>query len=149
MPCRITRGLDRGCPAGGAWCTTGGNLGSATGLAQTDTRVKLFDVDLSGPTNGRLDAALSGEIDLSTVAELEQRLEDPLHGGPTLLVLDLRQVTFLDSSGLRLLLRLDERQRGLGGRMVLVQGGRRVARVLELTGAGERLEMVTDPSEID
>ncbi len=110
--------------------------------------MKLFDVNLSEPGKGRLEAVLSGEIDLSTVGELEDRLEGPLDSGPSLLVLDLRQVTFLDSSGLRLLLRLDERQRAGGGRMVLVQGGRRVARVFELTGAGERLEIVLDPSEI-
>lgn len=63
-------------------------------------------------------------------------------------MVDLRLVTFLDSSGLRLLLRLDERQRSAGGRLVIVQGGRRVARVFELTGAGERLEIVGDPAEI-
>lgn len=85
---------------------------------------------------------------MSTVAELESRLEEPLSGEPMLLVLDLREVTFLDSSGLRLVLRLHERQSEAGGRLVLVQGGRRVARVLELTGAGERLEIVGDPSEI-
>jgi len=110
--------------------------------------LKLFDVHLSEPDTGRVDAALSGEIDLSTVDELEGRLRGSLDGGPPLLVIDLRQVTFLDSSGLRLLLRLDERQKGIGGRMVLVQGGRRVARVFELTGAGERLEIVDDPSEL-
>lgn len=110
--------------------------------------MKLFDVNLSQPGTGRLDAALSGEIDLSTVAELEERLEGSLRDGPLLLVLDLRQVTFLDSSGLRLVLRLDERQRGLGGRMVLVQGARRVERVFELTGAGDHLEIVADPAEI-
>ena len=111
-------------------------------------RVRLFDVHLSEPGDGRLDAALSGEIDLSTVAELESRLEEPLNGGPDLLVLDLREVTFLDSSGLRLLLRLQERQSEAGSRLVLVQGGRRIARVFELTGAGDRLEIVKDPSEI-
>ena len=79
------------------------------------------------------------------LTELQERLEGSLDDGPALLVLDLREVTFLDSSGLRLLLRLDERQRSNGNRMVLVQGGRRVARVFELTGAGERLEMVADP----
>ena len=110
--------------------------------------MKLFDVQISESGNGRVDAALSGEIDLSTVAELEARLKGSLDGGVPLLVLDLREVTFLDSSGLRLLLRLDERQKGIGGRMVLVQGGRRVARVFELTGAGERLEIVDDPSEL-
>jgi len=110
--------------------------------------VKLFDVHFSEPRAGRLDAALSGEIDLSTVAELEERLGDSLEAGPRLLVVDLREVTFLDSSGLRLLLHLDERQRSAGGRMVLVRGGRRVERVFELTGTGERLEMVADPTEI-
>ena len=110
--------------------------------------MKLFDVQISDSGNGRLDAALSGEIDLSTVTELEERLEDSLGGDPSLLVLDLREVTFLDSSGLRLLLRLDERQRTAGGRLVLVKGGRRVERVFELTGAAERLEMVADPAEV-
>ena len=110
--------------------------------------MKLFDVQISEPGNGRLDAALSGEIDLSTIAELEERLEGSLDPDPSLLVLDLREVTFLDSSGLRLLLRLDERQRTAGRRLVLVKGGRRVERVFELTGAGQRLEMVADPSEI-
>ena len=117
-------------------------------MVQT-SRVRLFDVHLSEPAAGRLDASLSGEIDLSTVTELEERLREPLEGGPQLLVIDLREVTFLDSSGLRLVLRLNERQTQDGARLVLVQGGRRVARVFELTGAGERLEIVQDPSEID
>lgn len=85
---------------------------------------------------------------MSTVPEVESRLQGPLNGGPQLLVVDLRDVTFLDSSGLRLVLRLHERQHDVGGRLVLVQGGRRVARVFELTGAGARLEIVQDPSEI-
>jgi anti-anti-sigma factor len=110
--------------------------------------LKLYDVQLSEPGNGRLDAALTGEIDLSTVEEVQSRLEGSLGGDTTLLVLDLRKVTFLDSSGLRLVLRLDERQKDIGGRLVIVQGGRRVERVFELTGAGERLEIVADPAEI-
>ena len=110
--------------------------------------MKLYDVQLSEPGNGRLDAALTGEIDLSTVEEVQSRLEGSLGGDTTLLVLDLRKVTFLDSSGLRLVLRLDERQKDIGGRLVIVQGGRRVARVFELTGAGERLEIVADPAEV-
>jgi anti-anti-sigma factor len=110
--------------------------------------VSLFDLQLSRPANGRLDAVPSGEIDLSTVADLESRLEQALEGGSDLLVVDLREVTFLDSSGLRLLLRLDEHQRENGRRLVLVQGGRRVARVFELTGAGERLAIVEDPAQV-
>ncbi len=120
----------------------------ASAVVYNPSTLKLFDVQLSEPGNGRLDAVLSGEIDVSTVEEVRGRLEGPLGEDPPLLVVDLRLVTFLDSSGLRLLLRLDERQRSAGGRLVIVQGGRRVARVFELTGAGERLEIVGDPAEI-
>jgi hypothetical protein len=45
-------------------------------------------------------------------------------------------------------LRLDKELSEAGRRLVVVQGGRRVARVFELTRAGEGLEIVSDPSEI-
>lgn len=110
--------------------------------------MSLLDMNIS-TSDGRVLAALSGEVDLSTVADVETRFEEVLRGAPALLVLDLREVTFLDSSGLRLMLRLDERQRSEGRRFTVVRGGRRVARVLELTGADERLDLVSDPAELD
>lgn len=110
--------------------------------------VSLLDVNIS-TSDGRILASLSGEVDLSTIAEAESRFEEVLGGAHELFVLDLREVTFLDSSGLRLMLRLDERQRGEGRRLTVVRGGRRVARVLELTGADQRLHFVSDPAELD
>lgn len=109
--------------------------------------VSLLDIDIS-TAGGRSTARITGEIDLSTVTELESRLEEAL-AEPALLVIDLREVTFMDSSGLRLMLRLDERQRSSGNRLTVIRGGRRVARVLELTGADEQLDLVSDPAEID
>jgi len=108
--------------------------------------MSLLDLNISS-ADGRVLAALSGEVDLSTVTEVEMQFEEILRGAPELLVLDLREVTFLDSSGLRLMLRLDERQRSGGRRLTVVRGGRRVARVLELTGADERFDLVSDPAE--
>jgi len=110
--------------------------------------MSLLDVNISS-SDGRVLAALCGEVDLSTVAEVETRFEEVLQEAPQLLVLDMREVTFLDSSGLRLMLRLDERQRSEGRRLAIVRGGRRVTRVLELTGADERLDFVSDPAELD
>ncbi|HZI91235.1 MAG: STAS domain-containing protein [Actinomycetota bacterium] len=109
--------------------------------------MKLFSVEIT-QRDGGFEAALSGEIDLSTVGELQDRLQTALEGDPSLIVLDLRQVSFLDSSGLRLILRINRRQEENGGRLVLVRGGRRVARVLEITGTDGELEQVDDPSEI-
>ena len=94
-------------------------------------------------------AALSGEIDVSTVEDAEKGLRAAMDGGNGLIAIDLREVTFLDSSGLRLLLRLHKDLDDAGRRLVVVQGPRRVARVFELTGADAQLEMVSDPDEIE
>lgn len=109
--------------------------------------MSLFDVEIS---DGRLGpvVALSGEVDLAAVEDVEERIRTGLDGEPGVLVLDLRGVDFLDSSGLRLVLSLDREQRDRGARLVVVRGGRRVARVMELTGADRQLEMVDDPAEI-
>ena len=109
--------------------------------------MSLYDVQTTDGPLGPV-VALSGEIDLAAVDSVEHRIRDVVAGEPDLLVLDLRNVEFMDSSGLRLVLRLDQEQRERQGRLVLVRGGRRVARVLELTGAERQLEMVDDPAEI-
>lgn len=95
---------------------------------------------------GRTVASLSGEIDMSALGTLEHALAHVLEAPPSLLVLDLRGVSFLDSSGLRLILRLDRSQRAAGVRLTVVRGGRRVERVFELTGAAEHLDLVEDPA---
>ncbi len=101
-------------------------------------------------SEGRLGpvAALSGEVDLAAAEAVEERIRTILADEPEMLVLDLRNLEFMDSSGLRVVLTLDREQRDRGARLVVVRGGRRVARVMELTGADRQLEMVDDPAEI-
>ena len=108
--------------------------------------MRLLEVDISR-REGAVEARLTGELDLSTVADLEEQMRSALDEAPPLIVLDLREVTFLDSSGLRLILRLDRAQKEEGRRLTVVRGGRRVDRVFELTGAAEELQLVDDPAE--
>lgn len=110
--------------------------------------MKLFDVGISRHDGG-VYLTLSGELDLSTLEHLQAALDEGLQGRHELVVVDLRKLTFLDSSGLRAMLALHAGVREDGGRLVLVQGPRRVHRVLELTRADEELEIVADPAEID
>jgi anti-anti-sigma factor len=109
--------------------------------------MSLFDLQTSNEPYG-FRAALSGEIDLSTIEEVESGLRNAIDGKNGVVALDLREVSFLDSSGLRLLLRLHKDFDEAGRRLVVVQGPRRVARVFELTGAEDQLEIVADPAEI-
>jgi anti-sigma B factor antagonist len=91
---------------------------------------------------------LSGELDIATAPTLEARLGE-LSQQITQVVLDLRELAFIDSTGLRVVLGLAN---GLGenrARVVIVRGPEAVQRVFTLTGADRELLMIDDPSEID
>ena len=109
--------------------------------------MSLFELQTSDEPYG-FRATLSGEIDISTVEDVENGVRTGIDGNVGVVALDLREVSFLDSSGLRLLLRLHKDLDEAGRRLVVVQGPRRVARVFELTGAEAQLEIVADPAEI-
>ena len=82
---------------------------------------------------------LRGELDLATATRLDSAL-DTLTADD--LTLDLRPLTYLDSTGVRLLLQRDAAARTRGHRLRVIRGG--VAdRIFELTGAGRLLQLVT------
>jgi anti-sigma B factor antagonist len=99
-----------------------------------------FETTIDGP---RATVILHGELDLPASAELEPELsrlaDEP---GVAEVALDLRELDFMDSSGLRAVLRgvrlLGENDR----RLTLVRGPSPVQRVFELTRTTERLEFV-------
>jgi anti-anti-sigma factor len=90
--------------------------------------------------DGTVTLALSGELDLQTVKELEQRVERAIAANPDSLLLDLCELSFMDSSGLRFLLVIDARARREGWRLRLAPSRHEAARlVLRMTGADSSL----------
>jgi stage II sporulation protein AA (anti-sigma F factor antagonist) len=82
---------------------------------------------------------LTGELDLASAPKIEQILPELCANGASEIVLDLRQLTFMDSTGLRAILAcgtLCERHLCDFG---LIRGTRAVQRVFELTGLAEKL----------
>jgi anti-sigma B factor antagonist len=61
------------------------------------------------------------------------------------LVVDLRGLSFIDSSGLRALIMADHGVRAGGGRFIVVRGPDRVHEVLEVTGVAKQIELVDEP----
>jgi anti-anti-sigma factor len=61
---------------------------------------------------------------------------------PGQLTVDLSRVTFMDSTGIRLLLQAREHAARRGASLVVVHGPDEVMRVLELVGLGDQLEIV-------
>jgi anti-anti-sigma factor len=98
--------------------------------------------------DGFVHVALMGELDLSTVAKVQEALRKIEAGSPPTLVVDLSKLTFLDSTGLRCIVTADERAREQGRRVVIVRGPDPVQRVFAITRLEERLEMVDDAAAV-
>lgn len=103
----------------------------------------LFRVDVE-PERERVRVIPHGELDLATVSQLETRIEELRSRGFATIVLDLRQLAFMDSTGLRLMLQLDAEARSDGFRFSIIDCEGPVRRVLELSGLDGRFEHVDD-----
>ncbi|MCW2994508.1 MAG: hypothetical protein JWQ18_2003 [Conexibacter sp.] len=76
---------------------------------------------------------VEGEIHVSTAPEFSGMLSAAVDGGRTSLVLDLTSVSFIDSTGLSVLLSTSRRVTRAGGRMALVCSNPTVLRLFEIT----------------
>ena len=98
------------------------------------------------PGTNQVEVFLDGDVDIASADEIEARIRSAEAEEPLVILIDLRQVSFLDSSGLRLILGAAVRAKAAGRRLVLVRGPERVQRVFELTNLQSRLEFVDHPS---
>jgi anti-anti-sigma factor len=89
-----------------------------------------------------------GELNMASAGKATRELVDAEKGKPDVLVLDLRELEFIDSSGLRLVVAAEAGARREGRRMVIVPGPEAVQRVFRATLLDRRLEFVEDPSAL-
>jgi anti-anti-sigma factor len=91
---------------------------------------------------------VDGELDFATVPELENVMAPLMAAGAGSVLLDLRDLDFIDVAGLRLALRLEGLAQLNGVRFALVRGPVCVERVFELTGMGRFVSVIDDPREL-
>lgn len=91
---------------------------------------------------------LRGELDLVSAPVLREAVESPALDAADALVLDLRELQFIDSSGLRAILSAYERAQQRGQEFALTRGSQQVQRLLDIAGTGEHLRIVASPDEI-
>lgn len=92
-----------------------------------------FRIEEEHPRGGIVLLAVRGEADLHVAGELGDRLSNALDGGASSIVLDLTEVTFVDSMTLGALVANAKRARARGGELRLVVTGAPVRRILEVT----------------
>jgi anti-sigma B factor antagonist len=86
--------------------------------------------------------ALRGELDVATVPRLADPLREAIAAGKTALVVDLGELTFLDSTGLMVLLNGLRRVVRQGGNLVIVCTNPTVLRLFDITGTATTFTVV-------
>lgn len=99
-----------------------------------------------GGSGSAVTVSIAGELDLSTAQTLSQHVDQHLSTGVTDLTLDLGDISFMDSSGLRVLIELNDRSQQQAWRLRLKPPKHEDATlVLQATGADTELPFVSRP----
>jgi anti-sigma B factor antagonist len=94
--------------------------------------------------------SLTGELDLSATTSLEEEISRLAeHDGVRRVVLDLRELEFMDSTGLRMVALAERRLRAADRELALVRGPDTVQRVFAITRMDEHLAFVEDPGDLE
>lgn len=91
---------------------------------------------------------LHGELDLLGAPALEEAIEDVETSSPAILVLDLQDLQFLDSAGLRVILAAHERSQQQVWEFAITRGSEQVQRLFTIAGVGDHLRIIASPGEL-
>lgn len=89
-----------------------------------------------------------GELDLASAPKLEAELMAAWESGVELVIVDLRCVDFMDSTGLRVVIEAHQRARDRARRFGVVDGGDQVHKLLTMTGTLNALGVAASPDEL-
>lgn len=92
-------------------------------------------------------ASLAGELDMAWTPGFERGLRSA-EAHARLIVLDLRELSFIDGRGTRAILHSSQRLRQAGGRLIVVRGPRAVDMVFTVTECAKQIEILDlEPTE--
>lgn len=108
-----------------------------------------FDFALSEErlANGAYVVAVAGEVDIFTAPDLKRTIAQAIEDGARLLVVDLTQTRFLDSTALGVLIGAVKRLRPLDGRLAIVNTEPSTAKTFQITGLDRIFTIVATRDE--
>jgi anti-sigma B factor antagonist len=98
--------------------------------------------------SARIVVKLEGELDMANAPLLQNAIESAELGAAKTVVLDLQGLTFLDSTGLRIILAAREQCWRRGQEFAVTPGSQQVQRLLSVTGVGEHLRTISSAGEM-
>jgi anti-anti-sigma factor len=96
----------------------------------------------------RVVLSLTGELDMANAPLLQSAIEEPSLAETKTVVMDLQGLTFLDSTGLRIILSAREQCWRRGQEFAVTPGSQQVQRLLSVTGVGEHLRTLASADEV-
>lgn len=87
---------------------------------------------------------VSGDVDLSNAEEVKNAIETAMAAGAKEIVVDLRQVGFMDSTGLRVMIESHEKLEADGGKLAIVASEGPIERLFEITALHRYLSVSRD-----
>jgi anti-sigma B factor antagonist len=96
----------------------------------------------------RMVLRLDGELDLASASLFKREIESAEIAATPTVVLDLENLEFIDSTGLRIILAAHERSRERGQEFAVTRGSPQVQRLLSITRVGEHLHIIAPPDEM-
>jgi anti-sigma B factor antagonist len=107
-----------------------------------------FDLTVQHLGKGAVSIRLRGALDLAYAYRFDDQLRHAERDASSTLILDLRELDFVDSAGMSRILAARRRARRAGRRLVLVRGSFAVQRFLQLAALTEHFEFVSAPEDV-
>lgn len=98
----------------------------------------------------KLYAKVVGELDHHSAAEIKEQTDNKIiSGGISTLIFDFSNLTFMDSSGIGVIIGRYKLMQSLGGRVYIISGNKNVDRILALSGIPNIIDVFQKAEEID
>jgi anti-sigma B factor antagonist len=101
------------------------------------------------PVGQRAVVTVAGEVDLETASQLSDHALAALRDVSPHVVLDVSGVTFMDSTGLKVMISIARRTEAAHGSFAVVGASRTVLRLLSLTGLDEAFPLYATLADVD
>ena len=106
-----------------------------------------IDLTVQRPDHDTVQVTVHGALDLIRAYDFDDAMRRIERSAPGRLLLDLRSLEFLDTTGLARIVAVRRRCRRSGRRLVIVRGPQAVQRIFAMSYDDEHFELVGDPSE--
>jgi anti-sigma B factor antagonist len=110
--------------------------------------VSALQYTVQRPDFDTIHVTLQGSLDVARAYDFDDAMRHIERTAPGRILIDLRKLDFLDTTGLSRLLAVRRRCRRAGRRLVLVRGSRAIQQLFAAVSLDEQFELVGDPVEV-